>query len=665
MNIVTVIPLEKGVWKTDLTYFTAREIAPGDIVLVPLRNRKILGLVISSEDANSIKSSVKEMDFNLKKITEIKEKNIFRKEFLTSVIEINKYYVGRYDYGVASLIPTIFKEKYDTISKFLKTDATSNSIDSVTSSVIAAEKLLFQAPLEERISYYKTMIRESFALKKSVFVVLPTEHDIDIFSESLSKGIENFSFTFHGGMKEKNLLQKIEEVLTSPHPVLVFGTAPYLALGRKDLGTIILEHENSNTYKMINRPHVDLRTFAELFASKVKARFILSDSLLRFETIGRKDIDHLNTIGNLSFRVGFDEQGGGKIEIESRKNPLDETFLKEKNPKREEFKVLTSEIVEGISETLMKNKNVFIFALRKGLATQTVCRDCNELLMCENCMAPVVLYLSRDGKKRMFACNRCHNQIDPDSTCKRCGSWNLVSLGIGTDTVIEELKNIFGENKSIKILKLDKEIAKTAASAAKIIKEFEESSGAILVGTEMAFFYLKNKVAMSVIASFDSLWSIPNYKMSEKVIQIITSLIEKTKDSLMIQTKNSKDKAITAVVNESLVSFVREELEDRRKLGYPPYKRFIKITHVGSREEALATKRALTETFKEYEPEIFSGFVARLKDKYVTNALIKVDPKLWSLPEVSLGSKIDQALLAKLSLLPIEFDIFIDPEDLL
>ena len=68
----------------------------------------------------------------------------------------------------------------------------------------------------------------------------------------------------------------------------------------------------------------------------------------------------------------------------------------------------------------------------------------------------------------------------------------------------------------------------------------------------------------------------------------------------------------------------------------------------------------LTEKFKDYSPEIFSGFHPKLKGKYVTNTLLKLDPKAWSLPEISLGSKIDenrklsagpkkQALLSKLS----------------
>ena len=40
MKIVTVIPLEKGAFKTDLTYFTAKDIKNGSIVSIPIRNKK-------------------------------------------------------------------------------------------------------------------------------------------------------------------------------------------------------------------------------------------------------------------------------------------------------------------------------------------------------------------------------------------------------------------------------------------------------------------------------------------------------------------------------------------------------------------------------------------------------------------------------------------------
>lgn len=650
MKIVNVIPLKKGFLKGDLTYFTTKDIEIGSIVTISLRNKKVLALVVSSRNVSGAKINIKDMSFNLKKIVEVKEKSIFLKEYLECALLMSKYFVSNKSNAIASLIPSLFREKYDKIAEIHKVGLWGNSLKNRP--YIKAEKLLLQEPIEDRISIYKTLIRENFALKKSVFVVLPTENEIKKFEEYLAKGIEQFTFAIHGGLSEKKTIEKFKQVTSTEHPVLILGTAMFLSIPRPDIGAIILEHESSSVYKMIVRPHFDLRVFVELFASKMNAKFILGDSLLRFETIARKDLDSLTPMHQLSFRINFN----GEIKIENP-NPV-----KELKTKQEKFRIFSEKSIQEIQNMIAKKKSVFIFTLRKGLATQTLCRDCGETVSCEKCLAPLVLYNLHENKKRVFVCNRCGEEKDGETVCTNCQSWNLIPLGIGTDTVFEEIGKIFPK---VKILKLDKEIAKNKKGAEKIIGEFEDNPGSILIGTEMALFYLKNKVALSVIASFDSFWSIPNFKMSEKIIQLVISIISITENKFIIQTKNAEDPVILAIQSKNLLSFIREELEDRKSLNYPPFKRFIKIKHLGNKVETLKAKQLLEEIFKDYKPLIFSGFIAQIKGKYVTNALIKIDTQKWSLPLLSTNSSIDENLLAKLISLPPSFEIFVDPEDLL
>ena len=642
MKIVTVMPLKKGVFKEELTYFTAQEISLGSIVNIPVRDKKILGLVISVEDARDAKSNIKGMDFNLKKIDEVKEQIIFQKEFVESAFLTSKYFVSKKSIGITSLIPAIIKEKYDEISNSIIENKKENTRKNELKK-IKSEKLLFQTTTDDRISYYKTLIRESFAKKKSIFFVLPTENDITNFYELLSIGIESFSYKIHGGMTKKKQYENIKNFIENSHPVIVFGTAPYLSIPRHDFETIILEHESSNAYRMIASPYFDLKIFTEIYASKINAKFILADSLLSFETIARKELDNLGEIYPLSYKINYKS----KIEIPE---------------KNEEFKVLRDESINEIKNLIEKKENIFIFSLRKGLASLTICRDCNQEILCEKCLAPLVLYLSRDNKKRMFVCNRCKVEAETDIKCKNCESWNLMPLGIGTDTVFQDAKKIFPNTK---IFKLDKESAKTKNEALKIIKEYYDSPGSILIGTEMALLYLNEKLPLTIVASFDSLFSIPNYKINEKVVQLLTSIISKTKDKIIIQTKNPNDPAILAIKTENLLSFIREELKDRENIGYPPYKTFIKITYLGDKEETIKTKHAIAEVFKDYNPVIFSGFVAKLKGKYRTNTLIKIDRNNWSIKELSSNSTINQDLFEKLSSLPPTFTISINPEDLL
>ncbi len=647
MKIVTVIPFKDIPNREDLTYFSSKDVKNGDIVSVPIRGKATLGIVIETKDVDDVKSDVKSMPFNLKKVEDVKEKSIFSDKLIDSIHKTGEYFVVSKSKVSEIIIPAIVKNNYDKISPFYKEIPKGEEKETN----IKLEKLLLQSNFLDRISIYKTLIRGSFAEKKSVYIVLPGENDIENFYKELSKGIENFTITIHSGISPKKTLEKIKDIMTKDHPLLIIGTAPFLSIPRNDLGVIILEQESSNFYKTIKKPYLDLRTFVEIFSTKIKAKLIFGDTLLRFETIGRKETEGLNELYPMSFRTNFREE----IIISGRE--------REENEK--EFRIFNNQALEEISKSIERRERIFIFSLRKGLATQTVCRDCGEIITCDKCLVPLVLYLSKDKKKRMFACNKCGDEKSSDLNCGRCGGWNLFPLGIGTDTVIQEINKYFKKDLGVKIFKIDRESIKTEKELKSILSDFEQKGPSILVGTEMALMYMKEKVDLSVISSFDSLWNIPNFRMSEKIIKLLLGLISKTEKKIIIQTKNHKDPILKSLLEENFSNFVRNELEERKTLHYPPFYRFIKVSFVGDKKNTEKARTVLKEIFEEYNPEIFSGFISKQKEEYVTNALIRIESRKWCLKELSSTGIIDEDLKNKLSLLPSEFTIGIDPEDLL
>ena len=61
INIVRVVPLLRGTGVESLTYFSLKKIAIGSIVAIPLRNKTMHGLVISSENAAPVKIDLKKV----------------------------------------------------------------------------------------------------------------------------------------------------------------------------------------------------------------------------------------------------------------------------------------------------------------------------------------------------------------------------------------------------------------------------------------------------------------------------------------------------------------------------------------------------------------------------------------------------------------------------
>ncbi len=654
MYIATVIPLTKGFQREELTYFTGKEISIGSIVHIPLRKKIVDGIVINIEDASDIKSEVKGADFELRKIESVVGPAPFAQTFFTTCEKMKDYSLGTTGNVVNAMLPALFLERYSELVKVTPPEITTNGIK------IKNEKVIFQALLADRLSWYRTLIRESFAKKESVFICVPTAYDINHFYTAFSKGIEKYVYKFHSDIPKKTLIADYNTVVSESHPVLIVGTGPFLSIPRHDIKTIIIEHESAGAYKQMSRPFIDMRTFAEVMAGISGSKYIIGDTLLRPETLHRHDTGELGEVASPLFRLPTVER---QIIVDMTQE-VDEKGL-------HTFSVFGETTKKMISYALDHKENIFLFTLRKGLAGVTVCHDCGHTLLCSHCSAPVVLYGSKqktatkDEKNRIFMCNKCGRKETTETRCPKCESWNLTPLGIGTDRVVEELKELYGDAH---VVQIDKETANTEKEIRILTDSFYEKPGSILVGTEMAFASIRDKVTHSAIISIDGLLSIPSFNINQKMLHIIEKLHSVTERNLLIQTRISDNTVLKHVLSGNVLPLYREDLKEREQYGYPPFKRLIKITFRGTAKESEKAREYLESELGKYDPQIFSAFIGKVRGEYVTNTVIKLDPKIWALPFV-ISSERDkaehEALFETLRSLPPSFSVNTDPEDLL
>lgn len=649
MYIVTVIPLQKGNQREYLTYFSATDIPIGSIVVIPVRSKRQDAIVINIEEARNIKSDLKNADFQLKKIIKVKGDSPFNKSFFIACQKMKNYTVSNTGTIIKSLLPSAFIVNLINLKEV-------PAIEGECIENIKHEKLIFQATQSDRLAFYRTLIREAFAKKESVFICLPTRYDIDHFNKELAKGIEQYVFTFHSDMTKKILINTYNSVIKEVHPILIIGTGIFMSIPRNDIKTFVLEHESSEVYKQVGRPYIDIRSFIEILSSVQKTKLIFGDTLLRPETLYRHDEGEFGEISSPLYRLPQTERQF----IVDMKEEVDEKGKKI-------FTTISKSTRKMIDEALSLNKSIFLFSVRKGLAPITVCNDCGNTLLCPSCSTPIVLYGSRQitatksTTPRIFMCNKCGRKEKTEVSCPHCSSWNLTPLGIGTDKVYEEIKNLYPNTK---IIQIDKEATPTILDARNAIIEFNKNPGSILIGTEMVFSYLKEEVYSSAVISLDGLFSIPNFNITQKILHTIEKLHYITLNNIIIQTRMPENKILQYILSGNVLPLCREDLKERKDFGYPPFKRLIKITFEGSAEETEKARNFIENILGNYEPQVFSAFISRIKGKYVTNTVIKVDPKIWPLPT---NDKIflDQDLVQNLSRLPPSFSINVDPEDLL
>lgn len=636
MFIIECLPLSKGLAKESLSYFGPNHLEPGFLLKVNIKSKSVPALVLESREAAGIKSEIKSASFQLKKISGVVAKPFLQKEFLEAVKTTAEYFVGSRGSVLSHLIPSFILENPSILS-VLKEKENSVISESNNEKKAKNEMAVLQAPDEERFIHYRSLIREEFARKKSVFMCLPQNEDVKQTKEKLERGIESFVCAFHKGMSKKELKEEWKRACLIPHPVLVISTAKWLFLPRNDFGTIVIDKENENGWKTISRPFIDLRFFAETLADKKNMRTVIGDSFLRTETLHRYRQREVSEFENVKWR----------LPSEIKTTVID---LRESTKKEGEFKILSPEILDLVKENIEKNSNMFIFAARKGLSSVTICRDCGEQVKCHNCSSPMILYKTKIGN--VFKCHQCGEMRDAAELCQNCRSWKLAAFGSGVDRVAEEMKKNI---PNINLFEINKDAAGTGIKASAIAENFYESRGSVLLGTEMAFSYLHKKVTNTAIASFDSLFSIPDFRIREKIFRLIVQTKSLAKENFMIQTRNPKDPTVGFAVSGNLVEFYKKEIEDRQALDYPPFGVFIKITARGTRNLVVKETENLKNIFKDYNPAIFNSIHEKKGKQSAVNAVIKLPKNGW--PGFS--------LLSILKSLPLHFEIKVDPDNLL
>ncbi|MHB1330700.1 MAG: hypothetical protein ACYCY6_01900 [Minisyncoccota bacterium] len=620
MQIVEVIPVVKGLTKPTLTYFTKEKFVSGSFVRAPIRGKNTMGIVQRSTDAQKAKAIIKDANFVLKKISVIARAGEISDSFMKASEKTAKFYATTIGNVLKALMPKIYLEHPELIGKRKKIKTNGNK-----------EVKVIQLGKEDRFREYRSIVRESFAQSTSVLFIVPTKNDaVEVF-ETLSMGIEKYVFTT-AGKTPKTLMSTLTVARDMKHPILFITTPTFVSFDRSDLNTIILEKENSRQYSTWERPHLRIKTFLEFYAKERGALLVLGDSVLSLQSLWQEREGHYAEFTPMTWRL---KQNSSTEIIDMRI--------------KKEFEIFSPRLESILRNSVAVNKKVFVFGVRKGLSSTTICGDCASLLLCSNCKAPMVLH---DGKasQPIYVCHHCNAKRSSETRCDNCGSWKLNPLGIGVDRIAKKIKEILPH---VNILILDKDHAETAAKANAVVKKFETEDNTILIGTEMALQYVRGAHVV-VAASIDSLFSIPDFYINERIFYLITKLRELAQENFLIQTRNAGTEVLEHAAAGNILDFYRNEIKEREELMYPPYSIFIKVSCEDKTDNIQGKAVKLQSEFGGFEPH-FMLESNKKTGKDSLSMILRLPTNEWP----------QETLREKLLLLTPDFLIKVDPESIL
>ena len=676
MNVIEVIPIAKGLKTETLSYFSPENLPLGAVVSVPLRKKTVQAIVTRVDPVSHLKSQLKNAPFALKKISSLnnddseatpilnktrKPRPFFLPEFIEMAQEASLYYATSTGSTLDALVPDIVLKRSSSFknppllpSATKKTPTAKLSTSSTDSDTNFHEIRAIQGDDEDRYSSYRSLIRQIFTKKESVFIMLPTIEDAIRAYSLIDKGIEDYAFLLHNSLSPKKLIDTWNRAVLEKHPVVIVATGSFLCLPRADIGTIIIEKENGRGYKSLRRPYIDLRTVAEIYTKRKNIPLVIGDILLRAETLWRQSEGLIQESAPFKFR-SLSTAKDSLIDMRQYKTA--------ENPE-DRFRILSLEVERLIRANKENNESMIILAARRGIAPSVICADCQTIVTCNNCSAPVILHKApvspssrptatpTPNPKSFFMCHRCGARRPSEEYCKVCSSWKLSTLGIGIDLVADTIRQKFPD---ITISQIDADTTKTQKQAHEAIAHVQDHPGSILLGTEMMLLYPNKKVHNAAIISLDSLFSIPDFRIQEKIIHTLLTLRSLTTKEFIVQTRRAEEKVFEYALKGNLSDFYRDTIAERNIFNYPPFVNLIKITLEGPKEAIIAEMNSIQKSLEPHVVDIFPAFTHTVRGEYVLHGLMRIPRGNW--PSESLSNKLRS--------LPPSVSVNIDPESLL
>ena len=434
---------------------------------------------------------------------------------------------------------------------------------------------------------------------------------------------------------------------------IILGARSSLFLPFSNLGLIVVDEEHETSYKQFEpNPRYNARDAAIVLAKMHQAKILLGSATPSLESYFNAQ---QNKYGFVELNRRFGNVQLPKIEL------ID---IKEKHRKKEMKGHFSDRLLVLIQEALDEKEQIILFQNRRGFSPIVECKTCGVSPQCPNCDVSLTYH----KYKNELRCHYCNYQRAMPNNCSACGSNTLDTKGFGTEQIELELKELFPDYS---IGRMDLDTTRGKFGYQKIIGAFEAREIDILVGTQMLSKGLDfDNVSLVGILNADTMLNFPDFRAHERAYQLMVQVSgragrSKKQGNVAIQTYNPYHQILQQVSTTDYQAMFKEQLQERWQFKYPPYYRLIKIT-LKHRDYTKVDSginwlfKALYNSFGEHVLGPTAPAVARIRNQYIKNVVIKIPPKQSLANTKNQIQKIKNTFEAVKEFRPIRFIIDVD-----
>lgn len=358
---------------------------------------------------------------------------------------------------------------------------------------------------------------------------------------------------------------------------VVVGTRSGVFAPLQNIGLIVLDEEQEDTYHSEQSPRYGAHEVARFRAAKHGALLLLSSATPSVDSYYRAK-KGLYPLFELNMRYG--ESTLPEVEIADMRKELQEG--NGGSISRLLAAELTANLAAGQQSILLLN--------RRGYQTVGMCTACGEVVKCTACSVPMVYH----KKENKLMCHYCGRTISPvPERCPLCGE-PLKYTGLGTQKVEEELAGLL---PAARILRMDLDSTSSKNAHEEMLRAFREQKYDILIGTQMVAKGLDFPLVTLVgVIGIDQLLFAQSYRANERVFSLVTQVVGRGGRSdlpgrAVIQTLDPANRVLHLSAQQDYPAFFEEEIGFRKLHLYPPYCQLCVIGFQGT-EEAKVVRAA-------------------------------------------------------------------------
>lgn len=251
-----------------------------------------------------------------------------------------------------------------------------------------------------------------------------------------------------------------------------------------------------------------------------------------------------------------------------------------------------------------------VYLNRRGFAPALFCGDCGHTFGCPNCSAKMVLH----QRARQLRCHHCDHREPIPYKCPDCGNQDLTAVGHGTQRVEETLRAFLPKAA---VVRVDRDSTAHKNDWADLYRRIADNKIDILVGTQMlAKGHDFARLNLVIVLNADGSLYSADFRAPERLFAELMQVSGRAgradkPGKVLIQTQLPEHPVFAAVKAQDYAVFAENELNERQMFAMPPFGFQTAVRADAPRvADAMEFLNAAKETLAPLLPESVSQFGA-------------------------------------------------------